>query len=602
MGPMQSFGVGKIGLMPYTSNGQAYMQNGNHDGVISHTLPNHSADNLGQAFNNLNVGALNTSGHLGHNLSSYGGNLVSNGPVTQANGNGGMYYSLGNGRFVFANGNQAPQAANNPGYPLNSSNPQYLQQTGYQLSQPLSASVTPPGQGWMMARQPSSEVPELSGPRRSSWSSNEENGPHTPFFSATSQGAFQPGIITEQSPNIWSTTPPADLHQGFVNLPTPLAKCADGNYQVMDLDSMCQKHPAIPRPIPAIFSGEKGRGTLEKSLKNDVGTTNVYIRGLPPNTTDEMLHSYGARFGEIDSAKSMLDQHTGACKGFGFIKYHNFTDGENCIRGFFHWGYEAKWARQSHNERLKTLSDRNNTNLYVSNLPADTNECALKALFAEKGFACISSKILRDPNGLSRGVGFARFETPEVCEDVIATYSGAAIGEEGAVLNIRYADTPEQKQLKSSTAQSRQFKTNEYNTAVYGTSSPYNASPVQANFPSPLQVRLPSNVPSPYWQNTSPISPLYQGYPQGPGPNQSQLPPIGSYRNYNENVTPAPLRTNSRVKIESPSVVALAKRTSGQTIGSSPLASADSDGTPAKVEIRAPSLHSAKSTPSKRSA
>ena len=81
-------------------------------------------------------------------------------------------------------------------------------------------------------------------------------------------------------------------------------------------------------------------------------------------------------------------------------------------------------SQQSHNERLKTLGDANNTNLYVSNLPADTNECvrapglgsmtltnslqALKAIFAEKDYNCISAKILRDPNGLSRGVGFAR--------------------------------------------------------------------------------------------------------------------------------------------------------------------------------------------------
>ena len=78
---------------------------------------------------------------------------------------------------------------------------------------------------------------------------------------------------------------------------------------------------------------------------------------------------------------------------FGFIRYHNFVDGENCIRGFFHWGYEAKWARVlrfligkhfqfaddmafqvSHNEKLKNLGDPDNTNLYVSNLPADLNE------------------------------------------------------------------------------------------------------------------------------------------------------------------------------------------------------------------------------------
>lgn len=32
-------------------------------------------------------------------------------------------------------------------------------------------------------------------------------------------------------------------------------------------------------------------------------------------------------------------------RSFGFIKYHNFDDAENCIRGF-HWlGYEVSFAR-----------------------------------------------------------------------------------------------------------------------------------------------------------------------------------------------------------------------------------------------------------------
>jgi hypothetical protein len=30
---------------------------------------------------------------------------------------------------------------------------------------------------------------------------------------------------------------------------------------------------------------------------------------------------------------------------FGFIKYHNFEDAENCIRGFHHLGYEVSFAR-----------------------------------------------------------------------------------------------------------------------------------------------------------------------------------------------------------------------------------------------------------------
>jgi RNA recognition motif-containing protein len=32
---------------------------------------------------------------------------------------------------------------------------------------------------------------------------------------------------------------------------------------------------------------------------------------------------------------------------FGFIKYHNFEDAEDCIRGFHYLGYEVSFARVS---------------------------------------------------------------------------------------------------------------------------------------------------------------------------------------------------------------------------------------------------------------
>lgn len=36
-------------------------------------------------------------------------------------------------------------------------------------------------------------------------------------------------------------------------------------------------------------------------------------------------------------------------------------------------------------------------------------------------------------------------------------------------MQIRYADTPAQKELKRVTAERRQFRTNEYNVGAYGT-------------------------------------------------------------------------------------------------------------------------------------
>ena len=55
--------------------------------------------------------------------------------------------------------------------------------------------------------------------------------------------------------------------------------------------------------------------TTVKVLENKTGETNVYIRGLLPETTDEMLHMWGMRFGDIQSSKSIIDLKTGLCKG-----------------------------------------------------------------------------------------------------------------------------------------------------------------------------------------------------------------------------------------------------------------------------------------------
>lgn len=48
-------------------------------------------------------------------------------------------------------------------------------------------------------------------------------------------------------------------------------------------------------------------------------------------------------------------------------------------------------------------------------------------------------------------------------------YQGQKFGQTGNELAIRYADTPQQKELKRITAERRQFRTNEYNVGAYGT-------------------------------------------------------------------------------------------------------------------------------------
>ncbi|KAI0546078.1 hypothetical protein F4679DRAFT_438118 [Xylaria curta] len=62
-----------------------------------------------------------------------------------------------------------------------------------------------------------------------------------------------------------------------------------------------------------------------------------------------------------------------------------------------------------------------------------------------------------------------RFESRDICDRVIEEFQGIKLGPDGLPMQIRYADTPAQKELKRITSERRQFRTNEYNVGAYGT-------------------------------------------------------------------------------------------------------------------------------------
>lgn len=43
--------------------------------------------------------------------------------------------------------------------------------------------------------------------------------------------------------------------------------------------------------------------------------TNLYIKGLQPNTSDQDLYNMCSRFGQISSTKAILEKLTGCCRG-----------------------------------------------------------------------------------------------------------------------------------------------------------------------------------------------------------------------------------------------------------------------------------------------
>ncbi|WPH04650.1 Sporulation-specific protein 5 [Acrodontium crateriforme] len=339
---------------------------------------------------------------------------------------------------------------------------QYMPQIGYQAYHHQQDNSPVSQQTWTPTTGTNGEVPTLITPRRDSISSNENDQPATPSYAGYPSFSHG-GVAVNRSPSGMFThgTPSPTSIIGPYGM--ALVKQPEQSDVTPRIKMLVTREPAIPRAIPAPSSPLK---PLDRALENQRGETNVYIRGLLPETTDEQLEQWGTRFGDIKSSKSIIDLNTGLCKGFGFVKYHNYEDAENCIRGFHYLGYEVSFARESFYSKLKTFADDNNTNLYVSNLPKSMNEHELAVLFSPHKVC--SSKILRDKNGHGRGVGFARFESRNACDEVIKTFNNHAITSNGEELQIqiRFADTQEQKTLKQQTQAARQFRSAEYEFAT----------------------------------------------------------------------------------------------------------------------------------------
>ncbi|KAJ5770100.1 uncharacterized protein N7511_002151 [Penicillium nucicola] len=299
---------------------------------------------------------------------------------------------------------------------------------------------------------------------------------------------------------------------GPIPLPLQMMKTPNG-YVIQDLEVLTQQDPPIPRAVPAMWTNPTEL-TLAKCLENREGITNVYIRGFLPETSDEMLHAYAARFGKIERCKAIVDLDTSYCKGFGFVQYYSFESCENCIRGFFYLGYQASFAQKSRNSRLKDLEDRASTNIYCTNIPIDWTEADLRRHF--EPWRVVSEKISRDEKtGVSKEVGFARFENRDAAEKVLMEFHNVPKGN-GAKLLLRFADTKAQKILKQQSNERRAYRAGEYNYSVEVVQG-------QGSTPSPSMSRGPLLTPN---SQVSYISPVGVGSNWTPATSISPCHPI----------------------------------------------------------------------------
>lgn len=233
-----------------------------------------------------------------------------------------QYYLTPDGQYVIApasmySAQTVPQAqmpdTAYTGYPT--ALPYYPQAPypGYVPGYPLLSGYPSARAGYYTDRSDSlhKDVPGLEN-RRGSYSTNE-SAPSTPYYGSISQREQGTHIAAIDRSPFGSTPSPQQIPAHTDQKGLAPYKTIPIN---IDLDALLMQHPAIPRAVPAVFTPRENMRTLDQSLSNGTpGNRNVYIRGLHPNTDDQMLAAYAGRFGKVETSKAIIDTSTGACKG-----------------------------------------------------------------------------------------------------------------------------------------------------------------------------------------------------------------------------------------------------------------------------------------------
>ncbi|KAK9908763.1 hypothetical protein WJX75_002528 [Coccomyxa subellipsoidea] len=176
----------------------------------------------------------------------------------------------------------------------------------------------------------------------------------------------------------------------------------------------------------------------ERPVDKEQHYTNVFVKNLSENVSDEELEKMFNEHGTVTSLAIMKDE-SGKSKGFGFI---NFEDAEGahaavtalngkeidgkelyCGRAQKKAEREAELKQKFDEVRQERIAKYQGMNLYVKNLVDEVDDDQLRAEFAPHG-TITSAKVMKDSAGKSKGFGFVCYGSPEEATRAVTEMNG----------------------------------------------------------------------------------------------------------------------------------------------------------------------------------
>ncbi|CAO4363836.1 unnamed protein product [Caenorhabditis nigoni] len=203
------------------------------------------------------------------------------------------------------------------------------------------------------------------------------------------------------------------------------------------------KTPNMPTgPVQTTQNSYSGTQRYCTAPNVDIGEskTNLIINYLPQGMTQEEVRSLFTSIGEIESCKLVRDKVTGQSLGYGFVNYVREEDALRAVSSFNGLRLQNKTIKVSYarpsNDQIK------GSNLYVSGIPKSMTLHELEGIFRPFG-QIITSRILSDNvTGLSKGVGFVRFDKKDEADTAIKTLNGSIPTGCSEQITVKFANNP----------------------------------------------------------------------------------------------------------------------------------------------------------------
>jgi polyadenylate-binding protein len=187
--------------------------------------------------------------------------------------------------------------------------------------------------------------------------------------------------------------------------------------------------------------------------------TNVYVKDLDPEVTDEEFKQLFEKFGTVNSPLIKRDKN-GVSTGFGFVNFVCHEDAKTavdalngrklgnktitCCRAMKRLERETKLKREWEQQKFNKY---HGINLYVKHIEDEVDEETLRREFSAFG-EVKSCKIPLDEKGSSKGFGFVCFSTPEEAQKAITGLNSKILQNQKKPLFVALHESKEVRKQK----------------------------------------------------------------------------------------------------------------------------------------------------------